>query len=213
MPFKSNMVEIMVDGELVKAKKCTVCEEVKIASENFKMVNKEKRYYESRCIDCNQKYKKAWRRETSENHKMIKRKWQEDNKEKYKIMVANGNQLRRARKRSLNDSLTFDQWKSTLEDFNNCCALSKSENVVMEHFIPLSWGHGGTYIGNVYPLDKLLNISKKDLNPFKWAAENEIDIEAWNQLVNYLAKLNNLSNEDFIGYVNWCEINKKSKED
>ena len=87
---------------------------------------------------------------------------------------------------------------------------------MFEHFIPVSWGHGGTYMGNVYLLQDSLNFSKSNQNPFEWIKRKEIkkevDMKSWKKLINYLASRNNLSVDEFKEYVYWCERNKRTAE-
>lgn len=103
-----------------------------------------------------------------------------------------------------------------IDRFQGKCALTNSVNTVFEHFIPVSWGHGGTYMGNVYLLQDSLNFSKSNQNPFEWIKRKEIkkevDMKSWKKLINYLASRNNLSVDEFKEYVYWCERNKRTAE-
>jgi len=99
------------------------------------------------------------------------------------------------------------------------CAISKksSFDVTVDHFIPISWGHGGTIIGNVYPLDRTLNRTKSSMNPFRWVKRNEvkdkINMRLWDKLITDLASQNGMSVRDFTRYVNWCEENKRDLDE
>jgi hypothetical protein len=102
--------------------------------------------------------------------------------------------------------------------FKEECSLTGDiEEITIDHFIPISWGHGGTYIGNVYPLNITINRSKKDLNPFKWFEwakdKYEINIHKWNNLIEKLAIMNGLSVMEFKDFIYWCERNKRTIEE
>lgn len=103
------------------------------------------------------------------------------------------------------------------EIFDNKCALTGlSSEIASDHFVPVSWGHGGTYIGNIIPLHRSINNSKRNHNPFKWIERNdlpyEIDQEKWKTAIKYLANQNGLTTEEFEDYVNWCENNKRNSD-
>lgn len=138
------------------------------------------------------------------------REWQRNNKE----LVSALSQNWRAMMINLPYSLTKDSINSLLNKFESKCSLTNGSVIEMDHFIPLSWGHGGSYIGNVIPLEKSLNHSKKDLNPFEWIKKtsvlNRIDIKKWKKLIEYLAKENGLTPRQFEEYVYWCENNKRT---
>jgi hypothetical protein len=204
MPFKSVSVE--VNG--VPHKQCSMCEEVKPLSD-FRLVNKSKGYRNGRCVPCDRLYQSQWQKKVNYG---AQRRYNERTRAKYIETVKFANHKRRARGTTLAtlpDSLSVTEWREIREHFDNKCAISGSENIAIEHFIPLSWGHGGTILGNVYPLDSDLNLSKSDKNPFEWAAEQDIDLDAWKRLVAFLAVQNGLSVDDFKAFVYWCEDNKK----
>lgn len=118
----------------------------------------------------------------------------------------------KAKKRHLPNSLTKIDLKQIYEYFNSSCALTEEkENNHFDHFIPISIGHGGTYKGNMIILSETLNVSKSNSNPFEWI-EREENIhlkDRFNEVVEYLAKLNKLSNEEFVSFVNWCFQNQR----
>jgi len=122
---------------------------------------------------------------------------------------------RRGRQKSLPDTLTSVEWQSILADFDGKCALTNSTHIHMEHFIPISSGCGGTYVGNVYLMDGNLNLSKSGKNPFEWIRQPRIklliDIEKWNSLVAYLAAKNEMSVDTFVSFVYSCFENKIPK--
>lgn len=97
-----------------------------------------------------------------------------------------------------------------------CELTGLKSDITMEHFIPLSWGHGGEYIGNIYFMNRELNSSKSNKNPFKWIQEmshlKTIKMSKWDELIEKLALENNLSVKEFVKYVNWCGRNQRTLE-
>lgn len=112
--------------------------------------------------------------------------------------------------------MTDRRWEEIVsEDFNGACALTgESDDIHLEHFIPISTSHGGTYEGNVYPLIEELNISKNGANPFEWIQlpdiNERIPADRWNTLVLYLAENNGLTAEEFREFVCWCFDNPRT---
>lgn len=122
-------------------------------------------------------------------------------------------------RRDVLDKLLPFEWSNKIEatvasDFNRCCALTGQKNdVVLDHFIPVSWGHGGTYRGNVILLSAVLNKSKDNRNPFEWIKDSrvksKVDIERWHKLIQYLSGLHGLTIEEYERYVYWCSDNRR----
>jgi hypothetical protein len=134
--------------------------------------------------------------------------WQRNNPESRRRYKAN----RSAMKRHLTKTMTKEQYDMVLQDWDYCCALKLSQKYEWEHFIPLSWGHGGTYLGNVYPLDRSLNYSKRHKNPFEWMNYYQEYQEPFTTLVNYLAGQNGLTPDEFREFVYWCDENRRTAE-
>lgn len=118
---------------------------------------------------------------------------------------------RLARKRQLPDTLTAEQTAEVLQ--HGCALTGAHDDVHLDHFIPLSWGHGGTIIENMIPLEGSLNMSKGDRNPFEWIkredVQQRIDLRKWHNTVQYLAELNDMTPQQYEEYVYWCEENKR----
>jgi len=95
-----------------------------------------------------------------------------------------------------------------------CALTGATTDVTIDHFIPLEWGHGGEYAGNVYFIEKRLNESKSNMNPFRWRKKlsltHRLDASRWDALVRRLAEENGLTPKEFRKYVNWCEKNKRT---
>jgi len=135
--------------------------------------------------------------------------WQRNNPERKRRYKAN----RSAMKRHLTNTMTNEQQLMILQDFNYCCALTTlGQKYEWDHFIPLSWGHGGTYLGNVYPLVRNHNYSKRHKNPFVWIDYYPEYQESFTNIVNYLARQSELSPDEFREFVYWCDENRRTAE-
>jgi hypothetical protein len=203
----------------VESKKCRSCEITK-PFDDFHSSQKGLGGKRSRCIDCERLKGKEYRLKNRENRvaaskrwrllnpikqKESKANWRRNNKQKDKVYQNN----RKVAEMSLRNDLTVTEWQGILADFGGRCALSGVTNrVTMDHFIPISTGFGGTYVGNVYPLSLFLNTSKHNRNPFDWyelyGVEHGIKYEDWSNLIHYLADQNNMTAGDFKSYVNEC---------
>jgi hypothetical protein len=125
-------------------------------------------------------------------------------KEKRKIRLA------------LNNTLTQEEDEQTFRDFEGKCALSgKTEDLELDHFVPLSWaevavslGIGGNTYKNSLPLHTILNKSKSSENPFEWISKakerHSIDDLLWSKAVEYMANKNNMTVEEYKNKVNEC---------
>jgi hypothetical protein len=163
-----------------------------------------------------EKYRLHYRNRYHTDAEFLKKKkikdkeWRKNNKTKINLKSAK----RRYFLRKLPNTLNAKDWEEILNDFNGACALTGStEDLTIEHFIPLKTGHGGHVKGNVYPIRKDLNLSKSVHNPFEWISRPDVSSivpqESWDCLIDYLAKQNDLTREEFINYTNWCFANKR----
>ena len=175
-----------------------------------------RRKYEKHGERYRKKIRERYRNDIQYNQKRKAegKEWRENNKDKIVLRSLK----RRVIKKKLPCDVYKEEWDLILDEFNHKCALTgESSNITVEHFIPLSTGHGGHIVGNVYPMTLRLNLSKSVYNPFEWVKRDdvlqEIDIEMWNSLINSLAEKNNLSVEDFQDYVYWCFNNQRKIED
>ena len=218
----SPIKKFLVDGLEIEKKFCTKCE-TWLVLEGFRKAASSKTGYRSQCKSCEYQY----RLETKEDAKIKARQRYHQNKEKYQAYSKEfrknkpdiyrlATQRRLARKRGLPNDIRNGDLKAIKKHFGNKCALTDSTNVSMEHFIPISWGHGGNIKANLYLLDQQLNSSKSNENPFEWITRPEtlekIDLQRWEKLLRYLAEKNEMSVEEFRDYVYWCEENKRDKE-
>jgi hypothetical protein len=143
--------------------------------------------------------------------KKIKADWVRNNPEVLKVYAHN----RRALENYLPGSFNQEDFHYLKAYFSNSCALTKITNDIdVDHFIPLSWGHGGSYYENMYPLNASLNRSKSDANPFDWfesaKEERGISTDAWNDLIRYLSSINGLTTDEYKAFVNWCYENQRT---
>lgn len=128
------------------------------------------------------------------------RNYAKNNHEKRKVI----DQRRRARKRTLPDTLTLAQ----LNQLGSTCVLTGQETVHLDHVIPLSIGHGGTTYENMIPLSAELNISKRNSNVFEWAEQNHtrlgFSMDRFKQVMTDVASRNGMTLGEYRGYVYWC---------
>lgn len=79
---------------------------------------------------------------------------------------------RRCRKRDLSDTLTYEQWKSACEWFDDHCAYCGQEVFLTEdHLVPLSKGGPRTVL-NIIPACFACNSSKRAKQAHKWIYEH-----------------------------------------
>jgi hypothetical protein len=191
------LLKIVYDGNICEAKRCKKCNEIKPLQLFYREtsgVGERK----SECISCYKERKRNYRRSN-------------------RTTVNRDKQRRKEMRQSLPNNLNaWHQGMLIYNEFEGRCQLTGSTDVHLEHFIPESWGHGGTYRGNVYPMDRSLNTSKWNRNPFDWIAEyyphdTLITNRFW-RLVKYLASQNGLTVKEFYDFVRWCDENRRTIE-
>src|SRR5690606_5885857 len=100
---------------------------------------------------------------------------------------------------------TLEEYYELMERFGGRCALTGSEDVHLDHFIPVHTGLGVTAVRNLIPLDARLNTSKGGQNPFEWINGQDSDIQTkFSEIVNYLAKLNGFTRDEYEAHVYNC---------
>ena len=164
-----------------------------------------KKYYEE-----NKERYKEYYEENKERISAIRSQWGKENKE----LIRLASQRRRARKKSLPDTLSKEQQTRISNRVGGVCYLTGESNVHIEHAIPLSIGHGGTTLENCYLLRNDLNESKGDSNIFEWFKENKhrfkLSQRRFDELITYLSELNGISTEEYREFVYWCHDNPRT---
>lgn len=164
------------------------------------------------------KYLRARYLANKERHRMLMTKWYKENWDRFQNMKRAVFHRRRTMETSLPNTLTADEIGEIKEHFGNACSLTgRTDDIHLDHFIPLAIGHGGTYKGNIVPLTREVNRSKSAKNPFEWIEDEEtkklVDLNRWEKLIEYLADQNGLTVDEFKDYVNWCFENPRKVEE
>lgn len=209
---------------------------------NKEKINKQtKDYYENNKDELNEhykkyreehkdkisEYKKNYAKENKDKIREYKKQHYEANKDKineinrkYKVenpeVTALLNEKRRTLKMLLPVTLSSDMIPNMYsEQYGECILTRVTEGLDLEHFIPLSIGHGGTTYENCYYMEHSLNMSKNNRNPFEWVntQPDEIQERFHSILVPMLAERNEMTVEEFTDYVNWCFENPRTLEE
>ena len=169
-------------------KKCVACGKVLPKTEEFFYLafykTKGKAYFQSRCRTCQAQYRKeyhdAHREFDNEQSRTRARKYYYDHREKiskrdkeyrrqnadrYRELNRMRQQVRRARKKQLEASLSSAEWEEALNEFDGVCAYCGTPGqMTQEHVVPLS--KGGTFSkDNIIPACAACNRSKR-ASPF-----------------------------------------------
>lgn len=124
---------------------------------------------------------------------------------------------RRAEKLGLPASLTLESLKRLWRRFNQGCALTGDKSISFDHVIPMTLNRAGSEIGNIIPLRRDLNSSKSDRNIFDWFAENKerynLEQRRFDELIAYLADINDMTTEEYEEYVRWCHDNPRTLDE
>lgn len=224
------------------SKRCKGCGEVKLLDEFYtKKGAKDGRH--NKCKDCKiarqkecndarkeaiKEYKKQYYQENREALLAQRAEYYQENREDVLAQRAEyqkterGKEVKRAsmaNRKAMKLALPHEegssQWLETLARYNDACAITgATENINLEHFMPLSWGHGGSLANNIYPMEGSLNMSKSNKHPFKWAERNlkGEQYEAFLNVARYLAELNGMTLKEFRKFVTWCYKNQRTVE-
>lgn len=95
------------------------------------------------------------------------RRYYQENRDKVRLYY----HRRKARKQSLPDTFTVEEWEKARDYWHNCCAYcgSRSPVLTIDHFIPLNSDRCiGTVPTNIVPACKPCNSSKGDRDAFAW---------------------------------------------
>lgn len=111
-----------------------------------------------------------------------------------------------------------EAWVAKMSEYSWRCSFSLEEGkLAMDHVIPVATGHGGTYAGNLIPLEKSVNSSKNDSNIFEWFGATrqrfELSQERFDQTIGRLASANALTVAEYREFVYWCHENKRTVDE
>lgn len=165
-----------------------------------------KRYYVNNIKNNPEALERKRRRQREyrkENYAKLKEQnsaWQKENKHLVKAKLSR----RKARLNRLPATLSKEDTNRLLQQQENKCWITgDSNNLELEHFIPISWGVGGTTFKNCYFMNGSLNKSKNNSNPFEWikTQPEEYQSNFYNKLIPELASRNNMTVGEFKRYV------------
>lgn len=135
------------------------------------------------------------------------KQWFRDNPEQAQVI----RMRRRTREYLLPDDITYEEVEEIKLFFGGCALTGETEDIHLDHVIPLATGRIGAIYGNIIPLKGSLNESKRDKNIFEWFNQNKeywnLSQEKFDGLINYLAEQNEMSVEEYKDYVYWCHEN------
>lgn len=156
----------------------------RIRNQYMKNIERYKEYHKNYYEDNKEKITKAAKiyRQVRKDFLIIaKRKWRKNNPELDRLY----SQRRLARKANLPDTLTADEWFKTLEFFDHSCSKCGSDDITMDHWIPISFkgDNPGTQIFNVIPLCQSCNSSKHSKMPEIYYKDEP---EFYNMITEYL---------------------------
>lgn len=119
---------------------------------------------------------------------------------------------RKERINSLVNDFTECDKDYVLTYFDGKCALTgKDVPIHFDHVIPVAIGHGGTTKANMLPIWQRINSSKGARNIFEWFEEKGEEYSVcpslFEKAIEYLASLNEMTVEEYRGYVYECHAN------
>lgn len=194
---------------------CRVCGGMKPVYEFYKNRSNYGYFgFYTECKECTKSKGRLWVKENPQRFKELVRNLRDRYPDRYSRYSRETLAKRRAIDYHLGYDFTVD---SNEKIFGKTCVMTGETDIAYDHFIPLIWRHGGSYNRNMYPLIRRLNSSKWSHNPFKWFDENRerfnLDPDKFNALVSKLAELNELTTEEYVNFVNWCDSNRRTEEE
>lgn len=124
---------------------------------------------------------------------------------------------RRALELNLPATLTVRVDEQLLNEQTYTCVtgVRLGEIIALDHFIPISWGHGGTTPENTVYLTMEANSRKNDRIPFEWikTESEEAQERFYTIILPMIAERNGLTVGEYKDFVYWCEANKRTAEE
>lgn len=140
-------------GRYAKCKPCHL-EVARISDKRPEAKAKRRSRQLQRRDDQNARRRARWA-EDPERYRVYHARWQRAHPEK----VAEANHRRRARLLAAEGSYSAQEWTTLCERYGNRCLACGSEDVTVDHVVPLSLG-GSNYIENIQPLCLRCNSAK-----------------------------------------------------
>ncbi|MED3821400.1 hypothetical protein ABE112_29000 [Priestia aryabhattai] len=194
---------VNVFEEEIIMKVCTKCGKEKSLDGYHKQSNG-KYGRRSDCKECVNKRNMQWHINNRGQSLANNKKHYYANKEKRTVYYHNY----RAQQQGLPATLTLQEYNKALEEQGGVCLFShQPDNLSMEHFIPISWGIGlGTSFENIVFIDRWLNKSKGNHQPFQWIEyqSHYIQERFYNNVIPILAARNQMNTKEFEEYVDSC---------
>ena len=217
------------EGHIVR-KKCRDCLETKDLTEFYKSKSGGLGGRRSKCSSCDRAEYRDYYRTNSKS--LIKKRMENRSKNlsrDYETQVRytsrNRNKInkrrsmypanvnRAAREFGLPANLTVEDKEFLLDLFGGCALTGETENIHLDHVIPLTTGVGGTVTWNIIPLKAGLNISKGNKNIFEWFDDNKerfnLSDEKFERTLNFLAKEKGTTVADYKKFVYEAFKNKE----
>lgn len=190
----------MFDGTINKCHECMAERQSKYAKENPDIRRKSERKWREANPDKVKAMAKRSHEKNAEGYRRRLREWKKLNKDKCRVW----GQQRRARLSNLPSNFDFE-WSELITGIYKGCAITDStEGMHWDHFIPISSGHGGTTYKNMIPLSSNVNLSKGASNPLIYFFNGDFEDSRILDTISILAFLNDMSDYDYIDYVNNC---------
>ena len=115
-----------------------------------------------------QEYAKAYYAAHKEKYYNQSRKYRENNKDKIRTINQLAYQKRKAKRKSVDATLTTEQWETIKKVFGNKCAYcGKTRRLEQDHLIALTKGGEYTH-NNIVPACRSCNGSKNNKDYFEW---------------------------------------------
>ncbi|CAM2843226.1 UNVERIFIED_CONTAM: hypothetical protein FO487_13305 [Bacillus amyloliquefaciens DSM 7 = ATCC 23350] len=195
------IIYVDTDGVACVCRICNACKEMK-SLESFSRQNNGFMGRVSRCKECIKPISRAFYKRNPNYRK--------DHYRRNKNVIARKREIRNGLERSLPMKIRVKTFEERSKKIISCQISGTKEDVVVDHFIAIGVGHGGTYVGNLVFLSRDLNSYKGAINPFEWAKSLcEEAQKKFDNVASDLALINGLTPSEFEKYVTWCYENPR----